>query len=599
MGLSSITNRVAYVGDGTSTIFSYPYYFFNQADLKVYLFDINSSVVFPQAVGTNYTISGTANAQGVFPSGGNVIMNSAFPSYLDLIITRSPSPVQNYVLNQNGPINSIALVQAFDYLTAITQRLQEEVSRCIQLPDGLGPINGSSFNPTLPSTISGPAFAANVPIVVNSGATGLTFGVVVSASSGVVSYVGTLPVVNGGTGQSTALTQFALWYSLNATTMAQLPVGPLNQVLTGTGAGAPTWSNLILGSSVILGSSTTTSGNTIGILPVTSGGTGTGSSFNYAQWGVVYSSSANQFASIAPTTPGLVLSTQGSSAPTFSQINLASSAALTGILSVSSGGTGISTNPSYTQFGVIYASSATQLTTTPTPGVGLVLVGNGSSAPSFQSISVVVTNVAPTVQRFLTGSSIGTYSKPISPSPLYLEVVMVGGGGGGGASGVGGGAGGTGGATIFGPMTAGGGMGGTGAGSTTGGGGGSSAIGTGIGINVSGGGGDPSGGSTATAQASSGAASALGGGGKVVASSTGLPGAANTGAGGAGGDSAAGGVTGVGSGGGSGGYIKAVIVTSAATLSYQVGSGGISGAGGNADGGAGGTGGIWVFEHYQ
>src|SRR4051812_552759 len=138
MGISSTTNRVAYTGDGSSTVFSFPYYFFAPADLKVYLFDSNSSLPVAQALNTNYTISGQTNSQGVYPSGGSVVMNSSFPANLQIIITRDPSRVQNFTLNQGANISSPSLVQQFDYLTTLVQRLQDEVSRCVQIPDGLG-----------------------------------------------------------------------------------------------------------------------------------------------------------------------------------------------------------------------------------------------------------------------------------------------------------------------------------------------------------------------------------------------------------------------------------------------------------------------------
>ena len=52
---------------------------------------------------------------------------------------------------------------------------------------------------------------------------------------------GTLPVANGGTGQSSALTQWGSIYATSATAMASTAAGTTGQVLTATTGGAPTW----------------------------------------------------------------------------------------------------------------------------------------------------------------------------------------------------------------------------------------------------------------------------------------------------------------------------------------------------------------------
>ena len=273
MGLSSITNRAIYIGDGSSTVFPFPFYFFNPNDLAVYLFDTGSSVIYPQVINTNYTISGNVSSQGVYPSGGSVVMASSFPSNLEIVIARNPSQVQNYVLNQNGPINSLGLVQQLDYVTALVQRLQDQVSRCIQLPDGYGTINGSGFSTVLPSNIGLSAVSSFAPIVVNSGATGLQLGFVVGSSS----FAGIVPVAQGGTGRGGFLTPFGVWYSLGSSIMAQTPAGAPGQVLLGQGSSAPIWGSTPIGSgAVIIGSGTVISQGVMGILPLTNGGTGVG-----------------------------------------------------------------------------------------------------------------------------------------------------------------------------------------------------------------------------------------------------------------------------------------------------------------------------------
>lgn len=230
----------------------------------------------------------------------------------------------------------------------------------------------------------------------------------------------------------------------------------------------------------------------------------------------------------------------------------------------------------------------------------------GTSAP------VWTTFVAPTVQKFTSGS--GTYTLPSSPrAPLYIRVRMVGGGGGGGGSGTSSGTAATaGGASTFGAALLSAGGGGTGGRDTNGGAGGTSSLGAGpVGTALTGGigGGSARQGSVVTTATASliggmGASSALGGGGAGGSgggSGGGTSGAANTGGGGGGGYADINNNSCTGSGAGSGGFVDAIISAPAATYAYAVGTGGTGQAAGTvgAAGGNGGSGYIEVTEYYQ
>jgi hypothetical protein len=54
---------------------------------------------------------------------------------------------------------------------------------------------------------------------------------------------GTLPVGNGGTGQTSNLTQYGLVYAATTTTMGSTAAGTNTQVLIGNASGAPSWTN--------------------------------------------------------------------------------------------------------------------------------------------------------------------------------------------------------------------------------------------------------------------------------------------------------------------------------------------------------------------
>lgn len=226
---------------------------------------------------------------------------------------------------------------------------------------------------------------------------------------------------------------------------------------------------------------------------------------------------------------------------------------------------------------------------------------NADVSASAAIASTKISFKVPTIQKFLTGS--GTYTAPTNPAPLYLDVLLVGGGGGGGGSGTAaGGTGGTGGSTFLGPLV---GNGGVGGGPSIPGAGGTATLGSGpTGLALSGGAGGSngfSGGSAAETPGGMGGVSPFGGAGSSQTSNPGTAAAANTGSGGGGG-----GIGGVnsdftGGGGGAGGYVKGLIVSPALTYLYAVGSAGTAGIAGTSGtaGGVGASGVILIEEHYQ
>lgn len=273
--------------------------------------------------------------------------------------------------------------------------------------------------------------------------------------------------------------------------------------------------------------------------------------------------------------------TMGAANPGYTALALDQSAATSGQLLVSRGGTGVATANAGTFFGG------------PTSGA--------AAAPSFKTWQ------PPTVQKFTSGTA-ATYTT--ATGALYIRVRMVGAGGGGSGSGTAGGtAAGNGTDTTFGTslLSAGGGLKGV-WGNTVGGAGGTSSLGSGpIGTALSGSTGDGSAfqGTTIQVQPTSGrgGSSFFGGGGaSVQAGVVGNAGATNTGGGGAGGGCSGATTTFFcGTGGGSGGFVDAIITSPSATYTYTVGAAGSAGALGTNGyaGGAGAAGYIEVIEYYQ
>lgn len=85
---------------------------------------------------------------------------------------------------------------------------------------------------------------------------------VLASTNDITKFTGTLPVSNGGTGQSSNLTQYGVVYGSTTTAMATTSAGTSTQVLHGNASGAPTFGAVSLTADVS------------GTLPVANGGTG-------------------------------------------------------------------------------------------------------------------------------------------------------------------------------------------------------------------------------------------------------------------------------------------------------------------------------------
>jgi hypothetical protein len=114
---------------------------------------------------------------------------------------------------------------------------------------------------------------------------------------------GTLPVANGGTGQSSNLTQYGVIYGLTTTAMASTAAGTSTQVLHGNASGAPTWSAVSLTADVS------------GTLPIANGGTN--ATATPTAGGVSYGT-GTAFAFTAAGTSNYLLQSAGTGAPTWS-----------------------------------------------------------------------------------------------------------------------------------------------------------------------------------------------------------------------------------------------------------------------------------------
>jgi hypothetical protein len=220
MGISSTTNRVILAGNGSTTSFNFPYYFKAQVDLVVYLFDTVAGTYALKVLNTDYTISGTPNAQGIYSAGANVVFGAAPSATTSVVIVRAPSFVQTYSLLQNGTISSAALVAQLDYLTLLIQRLQDEASRSIKMPEGYA----ATFDPTMPN----PFGITNANLLVNNTGNGLAWGAS-GGGSGITQLTGDVTAGPGSGSLPATITGLA---------RTKLASGSANHVLINDGTGA-------------------------------------------------------------------------------------------------------------------------------------------------------------------------------------------------------------------------------------------------------------------------------------------------------------------------------------------------------------------------
>ena len=409
MPISSVTNRQQYQGDGSSAVFAFQYPLRAQADLAVFAY--NSSATSPGVTtllslngggGYGYTISGNADASGVYQNGVNVIVNSAPNAETAIVIFRSSALTSSFSVPYGGAVSASALNNEVEFLYMLAQRHQDQLTRSLRLHDGLvGP-----FDTTLPDNIRARPGSF---VAINSNANGF---ILTTALGG--DYIANTVLIATGT-----------------SVVASLGGAQAGLFLQSAGSSAPTWAAISLGSSGGL----VPSSNITGILSVAQGGTGQGTSF--ITNGVLFASSAVSTYSTAEGGTNQPLVGNTGAPPSFGAIDISNGSSVVGTLPSTLGGTG-SPGP-YTQYGLIFAPTATTFGTVPSAAAGTVLTANGSSAPTFQTPSptnlttgsgiVPVTNGGTNRQTMVAGAILyGSSTTQVGLGVVGINQVVLGGG---------------------------------------------------------------------------------------------------------------------------------------------------------------------------
>lgn len=131
MTLPSTQNTLLYAGDGSTTVFPFPFYFLDNADLRVVLRDNTTGVDTSQVLNTHYSVTGA----GV-PAGGSVTMVVAPASGKTLIISRDPPITQQTDYVPNDPFPAESHERALDKGAMISQALRRDVDGSIRVAFG-------------------------------------------------------------------------------------------------------------------------------------------------------------------------------------------------------------------------------------------------------------------------------------------------------------------------------------------------------------------------------------------------------------------------------------------------------------------------------
>lgn len=130
MALSSTETRKSFSGDGLTTAFSFPYYFYADTDLKVRTVEVSTGAESVKVLNTDYTVTGAGET-----SGGTVTFGTAPASGFVVIIDRDPSPTQVVSLSSTGPFPAETLEKdGLNRMATILQWLKWFSARTLRLP---------------------------------------------------------------------------------------------------------------------------------------------------------------------------------------------------------------------------------------------------------------------------------------------------------------------------------------------------------------------------------------------------------------------------------------------------------------------------------
>lgn len=127
MTVNSEQSSIGYIGDGTTKVFSVPYYFLEKTHLLISLIS-STGVPIPKVLDADYTVAGAGN-----PAGGSITFAIAPPNLSSLTIARNVPLTQltDYQPNDDFPAESHE--KALDKLTMAMQQVDASTGSAIRV----------------------------------------------------------------------------------------------------------------------------------------------------------------------------------------------------------------------------------------------------------------------------------------------------------------------------------------------------------------------------------------------------------------------------------------------------------------------------------
>jgi hypothetical protein len=144
MTISTTDSRISYNGNSVTTVFSFPYRFLANGDIKVVSVS-STGVETVKTIASDYTLTGAGD-----DAGGSVTMLVAPVTGTRLIIYRDTGITQETDYISGDPFPAETHERALDRLTMIAQEIGSDADRAIKVPVG----DSSSLNTTLPAALS-------------------------------------------------------------------------------------------------------------------------------------------------------------------------------------------------------------------------------------------------------------------------------------------------------------------------------------------------------------------------------------------------------------------------------------------------------------
>ena len=224
MTVPSATSKTSLAGTGSLFAFPFPYYFLADSHLLVTVRTDSTGAEATQTLTTDYTVAGAGVA-----AGGTVTMVTAPAVGETLVVSRNTVPVtQGTDFVENDPSSAEVIEQALDKLTMITQKHEDELSRCVKASETVTDATSIAF-------VEDATGRANNLIAFDASGN-LTFvGPITGSLGGTVTSVATGGGLTGGPITSSGTVSIAD----DGVTLAKMAAGTAGNLITYDAAGDP------------------------------------------------------------------------------------------------------------------------------------------------------------------------------------------------------------------------------------------------------------------------------------------------------------------------------------------------------------------------